>query len=282
MRETQQESIVPKIKICGLTSVEEAAWVVEERVDYAGIVLFYSKSRRNMTITEAKELLPVIKKGRALSGKPILTVAVTVSPTPEQIEEIQAAGFDRIQVHGELSKESFDAIRIPMIRAFNGFDKEAYEKFHHCEKVEAYLFDAGKPGSGQIFDWSVLRQLPRDEKPIFLAGGLNADNIAQAIREVTPDVVDVSSGVERDVTIIPNKTISEQKTGNVFTELKQSGPVRVGKDREKIRVFVKAVRNVKALNWSELLRKPSQIQSSGDDGIRNPHRRGRNSDETYH
>lgn len=228
MRETQQESAVPKIKICGLTSAEEASWIVEERVDYAGIVVFYPKSHRNMTIAEAKSLLLIIKHGKALSGDSILTVAVTVSPTPEQVAEIQSAGFDRIQVHGELSKESFDAIRIPMIRAFNGFDREAYEKFHHCEKVEAYLFDAGRPGSGQTFNWDVLRQLPRDEKPIFLAGGLNADNIAQAIREVMPDVVDVSSGVERDVS----------------AGLKQSGTARIGKDREKIRAFVKAVRNI--------------------------------------
>lgn len=218
---------IPKIKICGLTSVEEASWVVDERVDYAGIVVFYPKSRRNMTIAQAGELLPVLKRGIALSGEPLLTVAVTVSPTPEQVREIQAAGFDRIQVHGELSKESFDEIRIPVIRAFNGFDREAYERIHHCEKVEAYLFDAGKPGSGKIFDWKVLCQLPRDEKKVFLAGGLNRDNIRQAIREVGPDIVDVSSGVEKEVVA---------RTG-------QDGLVRAGKDRDKIRAFVEEVRN---------------------------------------
>lgn len=229
-----EKDIIPKIKICGLTTTEEAAWIVEERVDYAGIVLFYPKSHRNMTIEEAKELLPVIKEGRALSGEPILTVAVTVSPTLKQVESIQAAGFDRIQVHGELPRESFDAIRIPMIRAFNGLEREAYEKFHHCEKVEAYLFDAGKPGSGQTFDWDVLRRLPRDEKPIFLAGGLNVANIRRAISEVMPDVVDVSSGVEREVS-----RTTEQK---MSVESLQTGHVRIGKDREKIRAFVKEVR----------------------------------------
>lgn len=218
---------VTKIKICGLTTAEEASWIVDEKVDYAGIVVFYPKSHRNMTIEQAKELLPVLKRGIALSGETLLTVAVTVSPTPEQVREIQDAGFDRIQVHGELPKESFDEIRIPMIRAFNGFDREAYERFHHCEKVEAYLFDAGKPGSGQTFDWDVLRQLPRDEKPIFLAGGLNRDNIRQAIREVGPDIVDVSSGVEKDVVV---------RAG-------QDGLARVGKDRDKIRAFVEEVRN---------------------------------------
>lgn len=218
---------VTKIKICGLTTAEEASWIVDEKVDYAGIVVFYPKSHRNMTIEHAKELLPVLKRGIALSGETLLTVAVTVSPTPEQVREIQDAGFDRIQVHGELPKESFDEIRIPMIRAFNGFDREAYERFHHCEKVEAYLFDAGKPGSGQTFDWDVLRQLPRDEKPIFLAGGLNRNNIRQAIREVGPDIVDVSSGVEKDVVV---------RAG-------QDGLARVGKDRDKIRAFVEEVRN---------------------------------------
>lgn len=224
----QKNDRIPKIKICGLTSMEEASWIVKERVDYAGIVLFYPKSHRNMTIPCAKELLSTLKDGRALSGEPIRTVAVTVSPTAEQVEQIQSAGFDRIQVHGELSREAFDAIRIPMIRAFNGYDKEAYDKFRQCKKAVAYLFDAGKPGSGQTFDWDVLRRLPRDDKPIFLAGGLNADNIRQAICEVVPDVVDVSSGVERDVPIGPDG----------------EGIVRVGKDREKIKKFVKEVRSI--------------------------------------
>ena len=223
-----KEGMVPRIKICGLTSAEEASWVVEERVDYAGIVMFYPKSHRNMTVTETQGLMPVLKAGKALSGKSIKTVAVMVSPTPEQVEEIQSAGFDMIQVHGELSKESFDVIQIPMIRAFNGFDREACEKYRRCEKVEAYLFDAGTPGSGQTFDWDVLRKLPRDEKPVFLAGGLNADNVRQAVREVRPDVVDVSSGVEQDIPI----------------GVKQDCSVRVGKDREKIRMFVKAVRTI--------------------------------------
>lgn len=238
-----KENVAPKIKICGLTSTEEASWIVEECVDYAGIVVFYPKSHRNMTISQAKELLHILRQGKALSGEPIRVVAVTVSPTPEQVREIQSAGFDKIQVHGELPKESFDVIRIPMIRAFNGFDMEAYEKFHHCEKVEAYLFDAGKPGSGQTFDWDVLRQLPRDEKPIFLAGGLNAGNIKQAIREVAPDVVDVSSGVEKDVLCVPKKITSGAAEDKVTDKAQQEEPVRIGKDREKIRTFVREVRN---------------------------------------
>ena len=202
---------IPKIKICGLTSVEEAEWVLEEQVDYAGMVLFFPKSKRNLELSQAKEILKVLHR-----EKKIKTAAVTVSPTAEQVEDIQEAGFDRIQIHGILSKEAFDRIQIPMIRAFNGLDRELYEKFHNCHKVEAYLFDAKIPGSGETFDWNILEQIPRDEKLFFLAGGLNPDNIEQAVRVVQPDVVDVSSGVE-------------------------IAPDVVGKDREKIREFVRKV-----------------------------------------
>ena len=199
---------IPEIKICGLTSVEEAEWVLEEQVDYAGIVLFFPKSKRNLELSQAKEILKVLHR-----EKKIKTVAVAVSPTAEQVEDIQEAGFDRIQIHGILSKEAFDRIQIPMIRAFNGLDRELYEKFHNCHKVEAYLFDAQIPGSGETFDWNILEQIPRDEKLFFLAGGLNPDNIEEAVR------MDVSSGVE-------------------------IAPDIVGKDREKIREFVRKVRGI--------------------------------------
>lgn len=210
---------IPEIKICGLTSVKEAEWCLEEHVNYAGMVVFYPKSKRNLKIPQAKELLAVLHQEKATTGESIQTVAVTVSPTTEQVEAIQEAGFDKIQVHGELSKEAFDVIRIPMIRAFNGLDRELYEKFHNCHKVEAYLFDAKIPGSGETFDWNILKQIPRDEKPFFLAGGLTPDNIVRAVCEVQPDVVDVSSGVE-------------------------IAPDLVGKDREKIRAFVHKVRGI--------------------------------------
>lgn len=226
---------VPKIKICGLTSVKEALWCLEENVDYTGMVVFYPKSKRNLEIEQAKEILTVLHRqnkpepepereqngadGMKAASEPVWAVAVTVSPTPEQVEVIQEAGFDQIQVHGILSKEAFDKIEIPMIRAFNGLDHELYEKFHNCRKVQAYLFDAKIPGSGETFDWNILKQIPRDEKSFFLAGGLTPDNIERAIREVQPDVVDVSSGVE-------------------------IAPDLVGKDREKIRAFVQKVRGI--------------------------------------
>lgn len=179
-----------KIKICGITSPEESKYLINNQVDYMGIVLFYPKSKRNKSISEAREIL------KSLSLQVIKKVAVTVSPTIQQVREIEALGFDYIQIHGTLSKETFEEIQIPILRAFNGNDLNLYEVYHNCPKIHGYVFDAAIPGGGKTFDWSILSQFPRDDKLFILAGGLNADNVAEAIEKVRPDVVDVSSGVE--------------------------------------------------------------------------------------
>lgn len=179
-----------KIKICGITSPEESKYLINNQVDYMGIVLFYPKSKRNKSISEAREIL------KSLSLQVIKKVAVTVSPTIQQVREIEALGFDYIQIHGTLSKETFDEIQIPILRAFNGNNLNMYEVYHNCPKIHGYVFDAAIPGGGKTFDWSILSQFPRDDKLFILAGGLHADNVAEAIEKVRPDVVDVSSGVE--------------------------------------------------------------------------------------
>lgn len=180
-----------KIKICGLTDVKEAQALNRHHVDFAGFVLFFPKSRRNISIAQAEEimqaLIPSIKK-----------VAVVVSPTAEQARRIEEAGFDYIQIHGELSKEVLAQLKIPILRAFNVSDMDQYECYHKCEKIAGYVFDAAEPGSGKVFDWNLVKDIPRDEKQFLLAGGLCAENVAQAIASVQPDGVDVSSGVEYD------------------------------------------------------------------------------------
>lgn len=178
-----------KIKICGLTNAAEAAYLNENQVDFAGIVLFYPKSRRSRTIADAKIILaalaPSIKK-----------VAVTVSPTLEQAEQIAAAGFDYIQIHGELTKELLENIRLPILKAFNITDMPEYPFYRSCPQIAGYIFDAQEPGSGKTFDWTLVKDVPKDDKLLFLAGGLHSGNVAQAIAAVMPDGVDVSSGVE--------------------------------------------------------------------------------------
>ena len=82
-----------KIKICGITRKEELKYLQQEQVDYAGFVLFFPKSKRNLTLDQAKELLREFPEG-------IESVAVVVSPDEEQMEVLLQAGFSHVQIHG--------------------------------------------------------------------------------------------------------------------------------------------------------------------------------------
>lgn len=200
-----------QIKICGITSKEEASWLNALEVDYAGFVLFFEKSKRNLDIATAKNILTSL-------DETITPVAVTVKPTLAQIREIEAAGFGIIQIHGEIPEEDMAAIRIPVWKAFNVSDLSGFARYEQMDHVVGYVFDAQTPGSGETFDWSVLDSLPGTDKQVMLAGGLGPDNIEEAVRVMGQriDGVDTSSGVERD-----------------------NG---VGKDKEKIEKFVKLIR----------------------------------------
>lgn len=179
-----------KVKICGLTSPAEARFLNENHVDFAGMVLFFPKSKRNISIEQAKEIMAALDTS-------IKRVAVVVSPSIEQIRQIEAAGFDYVQIHGEIP-EAEAAIAIPILKAFNVSDMGSYEKYHNDSRIAGYVFDAIEPGSGKTFDWRLVDNIPRDEKLLLLAGGLNPDNVRMAIEAVHPDGVDVSSGVEND------------------------------------------------------------------------------------
>ena len=196
-----------KIKICGLTSPAEARYLNEHHVDFAGMVLFFPKSKRNISIEQAKEVMAALDAS-------IKRVAVVVSPSIEQIKQIEAAGFDYIQIHGKIPETEVEA---PILKAFNVSDMGSYEKYHNDSRIAGYVFDAIEPGSGKTFDWKLVDNIPRDEKLLLLAGGLNPDNVRMAIEAVHPDGVDVSSGVEND-----NKA---------------------GKNPEKIHDFVAAVKS---------------------------------------
>lgn len=183
-----------KVKICGLTSPAEARYLNENHVDFAGMVLFFPKSKRNISIEQAMEIMAALDAS-------IKRVAVVVSPSIEQIRQIEAAGFDYVQIHGEIPEtetEAEAAIAIPILKAFNVSDMDSYEKYHNDSRIAGYVFDAIEPGSGKTFDWKLVDNIPRDEKLLLLAGGLNPDNVRMAIEAVHPNGVDVSSGVEND------------------------------------------------------------------------------------
>lgn len=183
-----------KVKICGLTSPAEARYLNENHVDFAGMVLFFPKSKRNISIEQAMEIMAALDAS-------IKRVAIVVSPSIEQVRQIEAAGFDYVQIHGEIPEtetEAEAAIAIPILKAFNVSNMGSYEKYHNDSRIAGYVFDAIEPGSGKTFDWKLVDNIPRDEKLLLLAGGLNPDNVRMAIEAVHPDGVDVSSGVEND------------------------------------------------------------------------------------
>ncbi len=202
-----------QVKICGLRSVEEAEYLNKYGADYAGMVLFFPKSKRNIDLGQAREIIGALKPD-------IKKVAVVVSPTLEQANDICLAGFDIIQVHGKLEPTVYDLISIDIWKAFNIKDMDQYESYASMDKIKGFVFDSAQPGSGMPYDRSILSGLPRYADKLFiLAGGLNQTNVAWAIADTAPDVVDVSSGVEY---------------GDAS-----------GKDPDKVADFIRAVREVK-------------------------------------
>lgn len=178
-----------KVKICGLKNPTDIKCINTLSPDFAGFVMFFEKSHRNISVQTAQELL-------ALLDKNIKSVAVTVSPTEEQLEQIHTLGFDYVQIHGKISEKLLSECKTPVIRAINVSGIESIGDIENLDNVKGILFDSAVPGSGKSFDWSMLERLPKNQKMLFLAGGLTADNVASAICQVHPYAVDVSSGVE--------------------------------------------------------------------------------------
>ena len=190
-----RRKIVPRIKICGRTCREESSDLNEMGASYAGFVL-WEKSRRGVSVAQAEEIGKCLKEG-------IKRVAVTVSPDLALLEQIEEAGFDILQVHGELSGEVLARCRIPVWRACNLKQPQDLKRLEYHPGISGYVVDAGEAGSGQKFDWQGSKKAVEEMrntvcagKDFILAGGLNPENAAQAVRIFQPDVVDVSSGVE--------------------------------------------------------------------------------------
>ena len=193
------------VKVCGLTDTVEADYLNKNKVDFAGFVLFFPKSKRNISIEKAEQIMAELDEN-------IKKVAVIVSPDESEIQQINGSGFDYVQIHGEIKDRLLEQISKPVFKAFNIKDIKNIHKYQNNAKTVGYVFDAAVPGSGKVFDWSILNDIKRDAKTFILAGGLNDSNVREAVKLVNPDVVDVSSGVEYD-------------SGN-------------GKDPEKIKQFI--------------------------------------------
>lgn len=131
-----------QIKICGFTDPKEAALVSHPDVSYMGMVLFFEKSKRNISLETAKAIL------RAADPR-IQKVAVVVSPSPMQAEEIEKAGFDDMQVHGVLGAEVLSMTRLPIIRAYNDKAEEEEDPASALIFLTRQSLAAGRPSTGR-------------------------------------------------------------------------------------------------------------------------------------
>ena len=186
-----------KVKLCGLSRFPDIAAVNRLKPDYIGFV-FAPKSSRYVTPPEARAL-----KGALDAG--IQAVGVFVNAPVEQVAALLNNGVIAIaQLHGQEDAADLQALRQrtdqPIWQAFRVRSLADVARAEEST-ADGILLDSGA-GTGQVFDWSLLRQVQR---PYFLAGGLDAGNVTDALRTVHPYGVDVSSGIETDGRKDPEK-----------------------------------------------------------------------------
>ena len=201
-----------RVKICGVTNVADALAAAEAGADMIGL-MFYEHSPRCITLQTAVEI------SRALPPF-VLRVGVFVNPAEELV--LRALGdcnLSLLQFHGDEPSEfcmQFGLMSMKALRVRDAESLKALENFH----TDAFLLDAyskrGLGGTGEKFNWDLAVEAQKFGKPIFLAGGLTPENVADAVAKVRPFAVDVSGGVE-------------------------SAPGK--KDHAKVKAFIQAVRN---------------------------------------
>lgn len=188
----------PKIKICGITRVEDVRAAVECGAHAIGLN-FVKSSPRYVDLKTAAELI------RSASAPDIKWCGVFVNATADEIARaVEALALSVVQLHGDedgafVSKTK--AAFAPRVAVWKALRVAASSDLDAMQKIDpdGWLIDSKvsgvRGGSGKTFDWSLLSNVSRT-KPLILSGGLNPTNVADAVRQVAPDWVDVASGVE--------------------------------------------------------------------------------------
>lgn len=181
-----------RVKICGITRVDDALIAVKQGADAIGLV-FYAPSPRNVSIPLAMEIANKIPAFVTVVG---LFVNAEASFINEVVSQVK---LDLLQFHGDETPEECSQYALPFIKAIRvKSDTNLIQCAKEFSAAKALLLDAYTEGvaggTGHVFDWNLIpKQLA---KPVILAGGLSANNVAQAIGQVQPYAVDVSGGVE--------------------------------------------------------------------------------------
>lgn len=181
-----------RVKICGITRVEDAVNATRVGADAIGMV-FYPFSPRAVDIERAREIVAVLPPF-------VSVVGLFVDPSPKEVASVlHKVQLDLLQFHGKEQPEECSAYGKPYIKAIHmreGVDlRKEWERYASARGLLLDTYKDDTPGgTGQKFDWSVI---PKElSKKIILAGGLTPENVWKAISTVTPFAVDVSSGVE--------------------------------------------------------------------------------------
>ena len=181
-----------KVKICGFTNSENARDAAIAGVDAIGLV-FYDKSPRNVDIQRAREIVAALPPF-------INRVGLFVNANPSFIDEVLCeVPLDTLQFHGDEEVVDCTQYQMPFIKSLRVTSKTNLDQIaERFSDASALLLDSYNPnrygGTGEIFDWSLARV--KINLPIILAGGLNSENVSEAISQVNPYAVDASSGVE--------------------------------------------------------------------------------------
>lgn len=179
-----------KIKVCGLTREEDILAVNEAKPDFCGFIIEFQKSSRCVSRKQVRELTQKLQPG-------IIPVGVFVNaPVELPAELLQDGTIGMAQLHGQENEAYIKELRMltqkPLIQAFSIRTKEDMERALKSS-ADYILLDQGSGGSGTTFDWSLV---PKIDRPFFLAGGLGKHNLEQAVNQIHPWAVDLSSSLE--------------------------------------------------------------------------------------
>lgn len=194
----ENQDLRTKVKICGLTNLEDARFASGALVDYLGFI-FYKGSPRYVEPAKAGAII------NWLEGP--LKVGVFVNQSLDEVNDTaKQTGIDLVQLHGNESPDYCKLIDKPIIKVIHIEENDTIESVNnrikeYSNEVDYFMFDnkIGDQwgGTGQAFDWNVIKDLNLD-LPFFLSGGLNSDNIQEAIETIKPFVVDLSSSLEEE------------------------------------------------------------------------------------
>jgi phosphoribosylanthranilate isomerase len=181
-----------RIKICGITTVEDALAAVEAGAHALGF-MFYERSPRSLSLAAAGKII-------ALLPPFVAKVGVFVDPTEQFVSEaIADCGLDTLQFHGSEPPAFCGKFALKTIKAFRIQNEESLQSLASYT-TDAWLLDSYTPGqlggTGVSFNWQLASVAKKLGRPLILSGGLTPKNVAAAVRQVQPYAVDVSSGVE--------------------------------------------------------------------------------------